>query len=147
MNAETGIEDPGEEQDTNVDTEVVDDIPGVDTQDWTVEEHVSSETGGDPIETQAGPVAGTTDVPLPTPMTVSGKPIRERRPPKPSYEPSMTGKKYGYAMATIMGNLFMGQELREAGEHHRPEVIVSMMVQLSMKAATAKERFGQERHA
>jgi hypothetical protein len=65
----------------------------------------------------------------------------------------MTGKKYGYAMATIMGDLygkttdearaFMSQELREDGEHHRPQVIVSMMVQLSMKAATAK--FGEVR--
>jgi hypothetical protein len=33
---------------------------------------------------------------------------------------------------------FMQQELREPGEHHRPEVAVAMMVQLSMKAATIK---------
>ena len=30
---------------------------------------------------------------------------------------------------------FMQQELHEAGEHHRPEVIGCIMVQLSMKAA------------
>ena len=30
---------------------------------------------------------------------------------------------------------FMKQELREAGEHHRPEVIGRIMVHLSMKAA------------
>ncbi len=30
---------------------------------------------------------------------------------------------------------FMQQELSEAGEHHRPEVIGMIMVQLSMKAA------------
>ena len=30
---------------------------------------------------------------------------------------------------------FMQQELQEAGEHHRPEVIGRIMVQLSMKAA------------
>jgi hypothetical protein len=33
---------------------------------------------------------------------------------------------------------FMGHELREAGEHHRPEVIGMCMVQLSLKAAEAK---------
>jgi hypothetical protein len=65
----------------------------------------------------------------------------------------MIGKKYGYAMATIMGDLygkttdearaFMGQELQQAGEHHRPEVMAPMMQQLSMKAATAK--FGEVR--
>jgi hypothetical protein len=84
----------------------------------------------------------------PTPMSASGRPIREQRHPKPAYKPSMTGKKYIMAMATIMGNLhgktadesrkFMGLELMEAGEHHRPEIIGMMMVQLSMKAAAAK---------
>ncbi len=38
---------------------------------------------------------------------------------------------------------FMQQELREAGEHHRPEVIGMIMVQLSMKAA--EKEFGVER--
>ena len=33
---------------------------------------------------------------------------------------------------------FMGHELREAGEHHLPEVIGMCMVQLSLKAAEAK---------
>jgi len=65
----------------------------------------------------------------------------------------MTGKKYGYAMATTMGDLygmttnearaFMGHRLQEAGAHHRPEVVVSLMVQLSMKAAAVK--FGEVR--
>jgi hypothetical protein len=38
---------------------------------------------------------------------------------------------------------FMQQELSKAGEHHRPEVIGQIMVQLSMKAA--EKEFGLER--
>ena len=38
---------------------------------------------------------------------------------------------------------FMQQELQEAGEHHRPEVIGRIMVQLSMKAA--EREFGVAR--
>ena len=38
---------------------------------------------------------------------------------------------------------FMQQELRESGEHHRPEVIGRIMVQLSMKAA--EKEFGLAR--
>jgi hypothetical protein len=75
---------------------------------------------------------------------------RERKPPNP-FIPSWLGKKYGYAMAQIvqMDRLveesiaFMQQELSEAGEHHRPEVIGMIMVQLSMKAAM--KEFGVER--
>jgi hypothetical protein len=57
------------------------------------------------------------------------------------------------AMATIMTKLdgksakdaiaFMQQELREPGEHHLGEVQGAMLVQLSIKAATAK--FGEIR--
>ena len=38
---------------------------------------------------------------------------------------------------------FMQQELSKAGEHHRPEVIRAIMVQLSMKAG--EKEFGVER--
>jgi len=38
---------------------------------------------------------------------------------------------------------FMQQELQEAGEHHRPEVIGRIIVQLSMKAA--EREFGLAR--
>jgi hypothetical protein len=75
---------------------------------------------------------------------------KEQKPPNP-FIPSWTGKKYGYAMAQIeqMNGtaeeliLFMQRELSEAGEHHRPEVIGMIMVQLSMKAA--EKEFGVER--
>ena len=68
---------------------------------------------------------------------------QELKPPNPFF-PSWTGKKYGFAMTQIVkldGRIveesvaFMQQELREAGDHHRPEVIGRIMVQLSMKAA------------
>ena len=75
---------------------------------------------------------------------------RERKPPNP-FIPSWMGKKYGYAMAQIKhinGTVeesisFMQQELSKAGEHHRPEVIGAIMVQLSMKAA--EREFGVKR--
>ena len=75
---------------------------------------------------------------------------RERKPPNP-FIPSWTGKKYGYAMAQIkqMNGMvkesisFMQRELSKPCEHHRPEVIGAIMVQLSMKAAERK--FGVER--
>ena len=75
--------------------------------------------------------------------TDTSRTIRERKPPNP-FIPSWTGKKYGHAMTQIVkldGNTvkelvaFMQQELSKAGEHHRPEVIRQIMVQLSMKAA------------
>jgi len=75
---------------------------------------------------------------IPTP-----RPSRERKPPS-SFIPSMKGNNYGYAMTQILemdGNTveesvaFMQQQLREEGDHHRPEVIGRTMVQLSMKAA------------
>ncbi len=81
-------------------------------------------------------------------LTDTGRSIRERKMPNP-FIPSWTGKKYGYAMMQIVkldGNpveelvAFMQQELREAGEHHWPEVIGQIMVQLSMKAA--EKEFG-----
>lgn len=100
------------------------------------------------------PVLGTTGGPSVEPVKVgSGWAQRVRNPPKPQYEPSIFGKKYGYAMAVIIDNLcgktadesskFMGHELREVGEHHRPEVIGMCMAQLSMKAAGVK--FGKVR--
>jgi hypothetical protein len=84
------------------------------------------------------------------PPTGTGRETRERKPPNP-FIPSWTGKKYGYAMAQIVqmdGSVeesisFMQRELCEAGEHHRPEVIGMIMVQLSMKAA--EKEFGVER--
>ena len=146
-------------QDTYLD--VANDITGVDPLDKMVEEQgqvvQGSDAGGDAIEQQVRPesrpvesvvgarVRGVTPTQVVTP---SERPVRERRPPKPAYEPSMTGKKYGMAMATIMTRLkdksaddaraYMQQELWEAGEHHQPEVMGVMMVQLSMKAATTK---------
>ncbi len=72
----------------------------------------------------------------------TGRKTQERKPPNP-FIPSWTGKKYGYTMMQIVkldGNTvkesvaFMQQELREAGEHHRPEVIGRIMVQLLMKS-------------
>jgi hypothetical protein len=81
------------------------------------------------------------------PPTGTGRTTRERKPPNP-FIPSWTGKKYGYAMAQIehmCGSVdksisFMQGQLSEAGEHHRPEVIGAIMVQLSMKAA--EKEFG-----
>ena len=82
--------------------------------------------------------------------TGTGQVTRERKPPN-LFIPSWTGKKYGYAMAQIEhmnGTVeesisFMQRELSKAGEHHRPEVIGMIMVQLSMKAA--EKEFGVER--
>jgi len=82
--------------------------------------------------------------------TGTGRGTRERKPPN-LFIPSWTGKKYGYVMTQIvqMEGLveesisFMQQELREAGEHHQPEVIRMIMVRLSMKAA--EKEFGVER--
>jgi hypothetical protein len=73
----------------------------------------------------------------------TGRPTQERKPPS-SFILIWKGKTYGSAMTQILemdGNTveesmaFMQQELHEAGEHHRPEVIGCTMVQLSMKAA------------
>jgi hypothetical protein len=84
------------------------------------------------------------------PPTGTGRTTRERKPPNP-FIPSWTGKKYGYAMAQIeqmCGSVeesitFMQRELEVAGEHHRPDVIRRIMVQLSMKAA--EKEFGLDR--
>jgi hypothetical protein len=84
------------------------------------------------------------------PPTGTGRETRERKPPNP-FIPSWTGKKYGYATAQIEqmnGTVeesisFMQQELSKAGDHHRPEVISAIMVQLSMKAA--EREFGVKR--
>jgi hypothetical protein len=81
------------------------------------------------------------------PPTGTGQVTRERKPPNP-FIPSWSGKKYGYAMAQIVqmdGSVeesisFMQRELSGAGDHHRPEVIGAIMVQLSMKAA--EKEFG-----
>jgi len=87
--------------------------------------------------------------------TSTGQVTRERKPPNP-FIPSWSGKKYGYAMAQIvqMDGLveelisFMQRELSKAGEHHRPEVIGMIMVQLSMQAAMKEFGVkGQRRHA
>ena len=76
------------------------------------------------------------------PPTGTGRATRDRKSPNP-FILSWTGKKYGYAMAQIVQMdgtveeliMFMQQELSEAGENHRPEVIGAIMAQLSMKAA------------
>jgi hypothetical protein len=140
------------------DLDVVDDITGVDPHTEDVVEHLGVDRDGDVIEQviEDGPVGTMTSGPTTNNDTVgmavegpsaTGRPQRVRNPPK-SFVPSMQGKKYSYAMAAIMENLygktaneamrFMGNELREAGEHHRPEVIAVCMIQLSLKAAEAK---------
>ena len=70
------------------------------------------------------------------------------RTAKNRYIPSYTGKSYGYAMTQIMESMHgksaiksvqhMTKELRSVGEHRRPDIVGMVMVQLSMKAATAK---------
>ena len=72
------------------------------------------------------------------------------RTAKNKHIPSHTGKRYGYAMAQIMGSMHgklaselaqnMAKELRSVREHIRPEVVKMVIVQLSMKAATVKFR-------
>jgi hypothetical protein len=81
-------------------------------------------------------------------MTVEGPPAtgrleKVRNPPK-SFAPSMQGRKCSNAMMVIMEKLygktadqviqFMGHELREAGEDHRPEVTGMCIVQLSLQS-------------
>ena len=74
--------------------------------------------------------------------TDTGQLTRERKPPN-QFFPSWTGKKFVYAMTQIIKLdgctvkelvAFMQQQLMEAGEHQQPEVIGSIVVQLSMKA-------------
>jgi hypothetical protein len=92
---------------------------------------------------QVRPTVATATAEVKVSPTDTGRSIREQKAPNP-FISSWTGKKYVYPMMQIVkldGNTieelvaFMQQELREAGEHHRPEVIGRIMVQLSMKAA------------
>jgi len=92
---------------------------------------------------KVSPTVATATAEVKLSPTDTGRSIRQRKASNP-FIPSWTGKKYGYAMTQIVkldGNTveesvaFMQQELREAGEHHQPEVIGRIMVQLSMKAA------------
>ena len=89
---------------------------------------------------QVSPTVATATAEVKVSPTDTSRSIREQKAPNP-FIPSWTGKKYGYAMMQIVkldGNTveesvaFMQQELQEAGEHHRPEVIRHIMVQLSM---------------
>ena len=83
-------------------------------------------------------------------LSSAGRPTRVRTAEN-KYIPSHTGKRYGYAMAQIMESMHgklasesvqhMTKELRSVGEHRQPDVMGMGMVQLSMKAATAK--FGE----
>ena len=100
---------------------------------------------------QVSPTAATTAAEVKVSPTDTGQSIREQKAPN-LFIPSWTGKKYGYAMMQIVkldGNTikesvaFMQQELQEAGEHHRSEVIRRIMVQLLMKAA--EREFGLAR--
>jgi hypothetical protein len=92
---------------------------------------------------KVSPTVATAKAEVKVSPTDTVRPTQERKTPNP-FIPSWTGKKYGYAMMQIIkldGSTveelvsFMQQELQEAGEHHRPEVIGRIMVQLSMKAA------------
>jgi hypothetical protein len=80
--------------------------------------------------------------------TVEGPPAtgqleKVRNPPK-SFAPSMQGRKCSNAMTVFMEKLygktadqlieFMGHELREAGEDHRPEVTGMCIVQLLLQS-------------
>jgi hypothetical protein len=76
-------------------------------------------------------------------LPATGQPQRVRNPSK-SFVPSMQGSKCSNAMTVIMEKLygktadqvieFMGHELREAGEDHRPEVTGMCVVQLLLQS-------------
>ena len=139
--------------------EVVQDTEGSDVIDHTVNQDevpvvaesspggVTSNLDESPRVSPTVPTTGR-ETPFVSPTS---RPTRERKPPS-SFIPSMKGNKYGYAMTQILemdGNTveesvaFMQRELHEDGEHHRPDVIGRIMVQLSMKAA--EKEFGKIR--
>ena len=106
----------------------------IDHIDNNVQVVMKSTPGGVTTKWDQPPLVSPTVSTAPPEVKVShtdtGRPTRERKSPNP-FIPSWTGKKYGYAMTQIVqldGSTveelvaFMQQELREAGEHHRPKV-------------------------
>jgi hypothetical protein len=102
----------------------------------TVRTTMNNDTVGTTVNNDT---VGTTVEGLPA----TGQTQSVRNPPK-SFVPSMQGRKCSNAMTEIMERLFrktanqviqfMGHELREAGEDHRPEVTGMCIVQLLLQS-------------